>query len=165
MCGKAMQAAERPEEKKLVLTVMERYPSLDMLKLAAAATKDAAVKNEAGLAAMVIAQKAKADAAETEKLLTEAGQPPVKVEIVKAEYGAGDKIKDVTAILPIARRQRAADPPADFAIRHKPRRRSRAGRGQAVEDPIPDQRQARRSLAERGRAGVAADAEIRTVTK
>lgn len=99
MCAEAMAAAERVEEKKLVLEVMERYPSLDMLKLAAAAAADPALKEDAGVVAMAVAQRIDAPADQRHKLLTEAGQPPVKLEIVKAEYGVGDKVKDVTAVL------------------------------------------------------------------
>ena len=37
--------------------------------------------------------------AELGKALAQAGHTPVKLEIIKAEYGVGEKIKDVTAIL------------------------------------------------------------------
>ena len=37
--------------------------------------------------------------AELGKALAQAGHKPVEVEIVQAEYGAGDKTKDVTAML------------------------------------------------------------------
>lgn len=37
--------------------------------------------------------------AELGKALAEAGHTPVQLEIIKAEYGAGKKTKDVTAIL------------------------------------------------------------------
>ena len=37
--------------------------------------------------------------AELGRALAQAGQKPVELEIINAEYGAGDKIKDVTAAL------------------------------------------------------------------
>ena len=37
--------------------------------------------------------------AELGRVLAQAGQKPVKLEIIKAEYGAGNKVKDVTEIV------------------------------------------------------------------
>ena len=65
MCRAAWDAADRDAEKKLVLQVIARYPSNDMLKMAAELAKTASMK----------------------------------IEIVKAEYGAGEKTKDVTETL------------------------------------------------------------------
>jgi len=98
MCRAALKAAERDAEKKLVLDVMERYPSVDMLKLAVDAAKVPAMKNDAARVSLAIAQKIGGNA-DVQKLLAQVGHEPVKVEIVKAEYGAGTKFKDVTAAL------------------------------------------------------------------
>ena len=51
------------------------------------------LKQDAAGAAMAIAQKVAGSPDEVQKLMTQIGQPPVKVEIVKAEYGAGDKVQ------------------------------------------------------------------------
>ena len=48
---------------------------------------------------MSIAVKLSGSPTEAKKLLMQMGQKPVNVEIVKAEYGAGNTWKDVTKIL------------------------------------------------------------------
>ncbi len=98
MCRSAMQTATRDAEKKLVLGVLEQYPNIDMLKLAVEAAKSPSLKNDAAATSLAIAQKISGDA-DVQKLLTQIGQDPVKLEILKAEYGAGNQFKDVTAIL------------------------------------------------------------------
>jgi len=98
MCRTALQIAKRDAEKKLVLEILERYPSIDSLKLAVETAKLPALKNEAAATAMAIAQKI-GGSADVQQLLAQVGQTAVKIEIVKAEYGAGDKRVDVTAIL------------------------------------------------------------------
>jgi HEAT repeat protein len=98
MCRNALAAAKRDAEKKLVLEVLGRYPSIDALRLAVETAKIPSLKNEAAAAALAIAQKI-GGSTDVQKLLSQVGQEPVKVEIVKAEYGAGNKSVDVTAIL------------------------------------------------------------------
>jgi HEAT repeat protein len=99
MCRAAWQAAERDNEKKLVLEAMEIYPSADMLEVAVEATKDATLKNDAIGVLMAMAQKAGTNSQDVKKLLAQVGFEPLKVEIVKAEYGAGTKMVDVTEAL------------------------------------------------------------------
>jgi hypothetical protein len=48
---------------------------------------------------MAIAQKLGGNSPEVQKLLAQAGVEPLKIEIVKAEYGAGSTQKDVTDAL------------------------------------------------------------------
>lgn len=98
MCRAALAAASRKDEKDLVLEVMGRYPSVDMLRLAVEAAKDPALKNEAAAVSLSIAQKI-GGSGDVRDLLAKIGHEPMKVEIVKAEYGAGTTFKDVTAIL------------------------------------------------------------------
>lgn len=98
MCRIALQTAKRDAEKKLILEVLGRYPSLDMLKLAADTAKIPSLKDDAAGAALLIAQKI-GGSADVQKLLAQVGQDPVKVEILKAEYGAEGKFKDVTPAL------------------------------------------------------------------
>jgi len=62
------------------------------------AAKVPALKEEASLVLMGMASKG-INRAELGKALAQAGHAPVKLEIIKAEYGAGAKVKDVTAIL------------------------------------------------------------------
>jgi HEAT repeat protein len=99
MCAAALEAAQRTAEKKLVLEVMSRYPSAGMLPLALQATRIPQLKNEALAVAMLVAGKTGARSAELQRLLAEGGKGMVKIEIIKAEYGAGTNVKDVTTIL------------------------------------------------------------------
>lgn len=99
MCRAALDAATRNEEKALVLEVMERYPSIDMLKLAIDAGKTPAMKNDAARVALAIAQKLGGQSIDVQTLLNQISQSPVKLEIVKARYGANDKFKDVTDVI------------------------------------------------------------------
>lgn len=98
MCRTALQVAKRDAEKKLVLEVLERYPSLDTLQLAVQAAETPALKNDAARVSLAIAQKI-GGSAEVQKLLAQVGHEPVKVEITKAVYGAGENSVDVTQIL------------------------------------------------------------------
>ena len=99
MCVDALNAAQRADEQKLILEVMERYPSSSMLKLAAQVTENPALKQNATRVMMTIALELADSPADARKLLEQMGQELMKVEIVKAEYGANDKWKDVTKIL------------------------------------------------------------------
>lgn len=99
MCRTAIQAADRDAEKKLVLEVLERYPSIDGLRMAVDLAKIPSLKSDAAATALVIAQKVSGNAVDVQALLAQIGQEPVKVEIIKAEYGAGTTFKDVTKTL------------------------------------------------------------------
>jgi len=107
MCRAALGACRRDAEKKLVLEVMQRYPSIGMLKLANEAGKDPSLADAAAGVSLAIVQKIGGNSADVEKLLAQIGRKPVKLEIIKAEYGAGSKWKDVTRIL----RKHAGDLP------------------------------------------------------
>jgi hypothetical protein len=150
MCRSALQAARRDAEKKLVLEVLERYPSIDMLRLAVEIAKVPALKNDAAATALAIAQKI-SGSADVQQLLTQVGQKPVKVEIVKAEYGTDSKAVDVTETL----RRNVRDFPlivlAVQQLQFGVRRRSGAGRGEATEGPVPDGRASGRGHVCRGR--------------
>ncbi len=98
MCRTALKAAERDADKQLVLEVLLRYPSEEMQAIAMEAAENPALKEQALLVVMGMASKG-INRAELGRALAQAGQKPVKLEIVKAEYGAGEKTKDVTAIL------------------------------------------------------------------
>lgn len=100
MCQKALSASRQPAEQKLVLDVLKRYPNLDTLKLAVAAIEVPELKDDATQATLVIAQKLGGKAtAEAKDLLAKVGLDKVKLEIIKAEYGAGANLKDVTGLL------------------------------------------------------------------
>ena len=159
MCRTALAAADRDEDKRLVLEVLLRYPSEEMQAIALEAAKIPALKEEASLVVMGMTSKG-IDRAELGKALAQAGHTPVKLEIIKAEYGAGEKTKDVTAILrKYAKSYRIIFLPSasynetfggDPAPRHR----------EAVDDPVPYRRQGRRSLAERERHYRTADTKI-----
>lgn len=99
MCRKAMELAQRDEDKRLVLEVLLRYPTDEMRSIAVEAAKVPALKDEASLILMALAQSKNVNRAELGKALAQAGHQPVKLEIVKATYGAGEKTKDVTEAL------------------------------------------------------------------
>ena len=94
-----MAAATRPDEKKLVLEVLSRYPSPQTLDQAILARKDPALKADARRAAMIIVQKLAEQGADSKQLFAKIGEQPVDVEIVKAEYGSSDAMRDVTQTL------------------------------------------------------------------
>ncbi len=98
MCRSALEAADRDAEKKLVLEVIERYPSIDMLRLAVEAAKIPALKDDAAAVSMAVAQKI-GGSTDVQTLLEQVGHAPVNIEVVKAQYGAGTTQKDVTEIL------------------------------------------------------------------
>ena len=75
MCRAALQAAQRDEEKKLVLQVLKRYPSIDMLRLAVEAAEDPSLKEEAGKSALDIAKKIRGKSAVVKELLDRLGRP------------------------------------------------------------------------------------------
>ncbi len=99
MCRSALVVAHRTAEKKLVLEVIERYPTMDMLKLAVSAGQTPELQEDANRAALVVAHKLGDQESDVRGLLAQIGLKPVKVEIIKAEYGAGKKQTDVTETL------------------------------------------------------------------
>ena len=107
MCRLAMETAERDEERRLVLEVLERYPSLEMLRLAIDAVKSPSLKDQATAVSLTVAQRISAEPEEIRKLLAHVDYTPAKIEIVQAVYGAGNQNRDVTEIL----RKRVGDFP------------------------------------------------------
>ncbi len=106
MCRKALDTARRPDEQKLVLEVLKLRPSRPALTVAIKAMQDPKLKEAATQATLVIAQKL-GSKVDVSAQLAKAGFERVKLEIVKAEYGAGSNLKDVTAVL----RKHAGDLP------------------------------------------------------
>jgi HEAT repeat protein len=72
MCAEAMQACKQDTERKMVLEVLQRYPSRGTLKLAIEATQSGNLRNEAKTAAQKIGEKLKDDA-EAQGMLKKAG--------------------------------------------------------------------------------------------
>jgi hypothetical protein len=99
ICETALGVAKRDEDRKLVLEALERHPSKDGLKVAAKAAQISGLRDDACRASLVIAQKVIGDRSEMRELLAQVGVKPVKLEIVKAEYGAGKTQRDVTETL------------------------------------------------------------------
>ncbi len=99
MCRAALKTAQRKAEYILILNTMKKYPGLGMLRLAVEAAKNNEIKAQAAEVMMVIAQKIGGKSADVKRLLAQVKQEPVKIEIIKAEYGAGNKNKDVTGVL------------------------------------------------------------------
>lgn len=107
ICKNAFELATQPDEKKLVIEVLKLHPSTDGLKFAIQAAQVPEVKDEAMNATLVISQKVGAKGVDVSELLSKVGLAKVKLEIVKAEYGAGATQKDVTEIV----RKHAKDSP------------------------------------------------------
>jgi HEAT repeat protein len=99
MCRKALDTAHRVEDQQLVLDVLKLHPSVPGLKLAIEAIKVPALKDRATPIALIIAEKVGGKGGNVEKLLAGIGLDKVKLEIVKAQYGASTKQVDVTALL------------------------------------------------------------------
>jgi HEAT repeat protein len=99
MVRTALKASTRADEQRLALTALEHHPSIDGLQAAIEATKIPAIKPDAARVAAAIAEKLGGKSADAQKLLEKAGIEPVKIEIVKATYGAGATQQDVTAAI------------------------------------------------------------------
>jgi hypothetical protein len=99
ICQNAFDVCRHPAEKKLVLEVLKLYPSLETFKLAIKSLKLPELKEDATQAVLIVAQKLGNKAPEARELLANADLDRVKLEIVKAEYGAGAAQKDVTELL------------------------------------------------------------------
>ncbi len=99
ICENALAAATRPEEQKLVLEVAARYPSPKTLDIALRAKKLPGLKEDASRAAMIIVQKLIEQGADAGQMLAKIGEKPVDVEIVRAQYGSGATMRDVTDVL------------------------------------------------------------------
>jgi len=96
MCEAALKAAERPEEKKLALEVLGRYPTAQGLSLAAEGVRDPALRGEAGAAAVAIAEKIvkqePAAVADAMKQVIAAGGDPKVVGRAKALLQQAERI-------------------------------------------------------------------------
>jgi HEAT repeat protein len=99
MCQNAYDAARQTAEKKLVLDVLKRYPTLEGIKMATKAMKTPELKDDATQTVLIVAQKLGSKGVDVKDLLTSAGIPKMKIDIVKAEYGAGATQRDVTEVL------------------------------------------------------------------
>jgi HEAT repeat protein len=99
MCRTALKTADRDEDKRLVLEVLLRYPTAESRAIALEATHNPALKDEALLVLMGMSHQRGMNRAELGRILAQAGHKPVKLEIIKAEFGAGATFRDVTAIL------------------------------------------------------------------
>ena len=99
MCQTAFDAARQTAEKKLVVDILKRYPTVDNLKMTIKLMKVPDLKDDATQAMLVIAQKLSSKGVDVKELLASAGIEKMKLEIVKAEYGSGATQKDVTSVL------------------------------------------------------------------
>ena len=99
MCRQAFEKASRIEEQKLVLDVLKIHPSAEGLALAIQAQRVAVLKTDATVAASQIAKKLGGKAVDIAAIMNAGGLKPVKLQIVKAAYGADGVSKDVTAVI------------------------------------------------------------------
>ena len=145
MCAEALRVAQRKAEQELAWTALERYPGVETLKIAVQAGKDAKYQSRSRRAVLAIARKLDGKSPEVAGLLSQAGIEPVTVEILKAQYGAGDKQRDVTDILrkqvrnlPFLACRRRTTTPASAATR--PPTRSRNSRSNTASTAAPPKR-------------------------
>jgi hypothetical protein len=99
MCKQALTAATRVDEQKLVMDVAARYPTVETLDITIRAKEIPGLRKDASRAAMIIAHKLIEQGADSKQLLAKIGEKPVDVEIVKAVYGSGETVRDVTQAL------------------------------------------------------------------
>ena len=99
MCRSALQIARRDAEKKLVLEIVERYPSVEMLAVATEVAKTPTLKDDAATKSLIVAQKIGQQTDKVRSLLARVGYQQVKIEIIKAQYGAEGRFADVTDLL------------------------------------------------------------------
>lgn len=99
ICEKAFEACRRSAEQKLVLDVFKRYPHPETLRMSIKAIQLPEIKDDAYQATLVIAQKLGGNPAAVREQLNAVELQKAKLEIVKAEYGAGTNLKDVTEVL------------------------------------------------------------------
>ncbi len=99
MCQSALDLSQQSAEQKLVLEVLKLHPNKETLAVAIKAMGIADLKNDASQAVLLIAQKMKSKGPEVASMLASAGFEKVKLEILKAEYGAAASQRDVTSIL------------------------------------------------------------------
>jgi hypothetical protein len=99
MCQDALDATTAPAERQLVLAVLEKYPSRAGVKVAIKACRLPKLKESGTRSALAIIRALGNDAGDVPALLAQLKLEPVKIEVTKAEYGAGASQKDVTAAL------------------------------------------------------------------
>jgi HEAT repeat protein len=107
MCKQAFAIATQPAEQKLVLDVLAIHPSTEGLQFALDVLEKPGLKDDATQAVLVIAQKVGGQQGDVAARLSKAGLAKVKLEIIKAEYGAGETRREVTEVL----RKHASDSP------------------------------------------------------
>ncbi|WP_146390516.1 HEAT repeat domain-containing protein [Allorhodopirellula solitaria] len=95
MAETAMSLSTRDEEKRLLLDAAGRYPSLKMLELTVQIGENSSLQNEAQAVGMAIARDLEPSDRVTD-LLNDLDIQEVKVEIVRARYGAPGEEVDVT---------------------------------------------------------------------
>ncbi len=98
MVRKAMKISKREQEQQLVIEIMERYPSDEMLSAAMEVQTLPKLKEAAQRAIMMIAVKLP-ESKSVDDRLAKFGIKPATIEIVKAEYGSNDSKRDVTDVI------------------------------------------------------------------
>jgi hypothetical protein len=99
MVERALEAAQRPDEKELALETLQRSPTAKALEVAVKAKERDGLRDAANQTAMVIVQKLVEQGGEPAALLKQIGQEPMDIRIVKAEYGDSRSKRDVTEML------------------------------------------------------------------
>jgi len=99
MCRAALKAASRVQEKEMIVKIAERYPNLEMLEVLLDVASEEGLRDQVAEAAMAVLGQVDELPESIEQRLAELGIEPVEIQIVKAEYGAGNDSIDVTQVL------------------------------------------------------------------
>jgi HEAT repeat protein len=99
ICATALEVAKRDSDKKLVLEAIQRHPSREGLNLAVKAAKLPGIAEDAQKTSLVVGPRIIKDRSELREILAQAGVKPMKIEIVKAQYGSNSNKRDVTQVL------------------------------------------------------------------
>jgi HEAT repeat protein len=99
MAQRALDAAQRPDEQKLALEVLQRVATPAALEVAVEAKQRPGLEEVANQTAMVIVQKLVEQGADPAAMLAKIGQEPLDIKIEKAEYGDSRNSRDVTDVL------------------------------------------------------------------
>jgi HEAT repeat protein len=102
VCMEALKLIDRDDERKLILEIVDRHPSIATLRAAAEVAKSPALRKDAIETIQTGALKLTGSPAAARELLGMMGDGPMQIEIVSAKYGADGKMKDVTGALQAA---------------------------------------------------------------
>ncbi len=165
MCQNAIETAIRPDEQKLALEVLTLRPSVAGLSVADEVTTGVRFKTRRDECCANDCAEIGRSGVDVQDLISSAGLAKVDLEIIEAQYGAGETKKDVTKDL----RKLAGGIPLitlqSDQLQRKFRWRSNTRHRQAIEDQVQDERKRGRSILCRKRSDSTSLAELGILQK